>query len=661
MLAALICAPLLATSYAQDGNPLATTVDRKAPPSTGAVKDAQTPASTPSPKPTTSASEGGERDKDEAVIKKLPNLSTDYLVDLLGIYGRLGNKTMTDAVRAELTRRDPSGTMTNSAGEASGVVGDTFSPGSDPGYDPDPGSPFDAIEDQADRLLKLGKPTDAIAVLEKSKSGVKSGSAFPLELQLADAYLAAGRKAEAISTYQRVAASSGYKSTDRSEAGRQLTAIKRADDIAATHALLDRGANRTALPQAQALASSYPTDPAGQLLLARALNANGKFPEALAILETQRQRSPAGVPFEGQADYADVLYNNGRLDEAKAAYGIVAVDASELPLMRDEARRTAREIHVKMAPVIATDVEWLDEAEGNRVLTEFDAFTDVRPGTRVGAAAWHDNVSLSDERSLRTDHGSTTGGYAFIRQNIFDDQHYTDIRAGGADLGKVLYGLEVGRDAANDLRWGWSAAFHGNHPAIDSLQLIALDGRENVGALNVGGPLPLGLQLHARAGGRNVYAEDVELGDGWFAEFEIGRAIWKDKSNQRSLWMAYQGIWEEFDANQLSAADVSSFGLIDPATGPAFASDLVEDLYQPHGFSLNFDHLVTDQLTTYLGTGANYDFADDEIDWHFSAGLNYRLKEDLVLTFESGYYSDGTAANDSSEVIVGNFGLRYYY
>jgi hypothetical protein len=588
-------------------------------------------------------------------------LSTDYLTGLLGVYGRLGNKTMTDAVRAELVRRDPSGAVASSSDESSAADGSTFSTDGDLGYDPDPGSPFDAIEDQADRLLQLGQPIEAIAVLEKSKAGAKSGSAFPLELQLADAYFAAGKKAEAVASYQYVAGSSNYPDTLRSEAGRELARIKRADDIAATHALLDKGANRAALSHALTMANSEPTDPAGQLLLARALNANGKFPEALTILETQKQRNPAGVAFEGQADYADALYNNGRLTEAMAAYEIVATDASQLPLQRDEARRTAREIRAKTAPVISTDIEVLDEAEGNRVLTELEASQNIRPGTRVGVSLWHDNVSLSSERSLRTDHGSTTGGYAFLRQDIVDDQHFIDVRAGGADHGKVLYGLGVGRRAANDLRWGWAAAFHGNQPAIDSLQLITLDGRENVAAVDVEGPLPLGLKLRVRAGGRNVYAEDVELGEGWFGELEIGRSVWKDKNNRRSLWMAYQGIWDKFDANHLSAHEAGSFGLIDPASGAAFAGDLVEERYQPHGFSLTFDHQVTDRLTSYLGSGINYDFADDEIDWFFSAGLNYLLREDLEMTLEAGYYSDGTAANNLSEVIVGNFGLRYYY
>ena len=151
------------------------------------------------------------------------------------------------------------------------------------------------------------------------------------------------------------------------------------------------------------------------------------------------------------------------------------------------------------------------------------------------------------------------------------------------------------------------------------------------------------------------------MGDGWFGEVEIGRSIWRDSADRRSLWLAFQSSWEEFDARTLGASEVSRFGLFDDSGGDSFADGLVDDRYQPQGFALTFDHRLSDRLAGYIATGVHYDFSDSELDWHLRTGLSYSVLDSLDVQIEAAYYSDGTAADDSAEAVIGNLGLQYHY
>jgi len=646
----------LTALQAQTTDPLAATVDRKKSTThaTSGESTQPTPLFTADAIP---AEASPDPDSDEAVLDRLPQLSTDHLSGLVGLYQRLGNQKMAAAVSAELERRSPSGVAASDLIDSSPQPLSEYSNGNDSSSD----SPFDATEDRADQLLREGRARDAVVLLENAKARSPKERAFPLEAQLASAYLASGRRAEAVASFQGVANSRSYPAATRAEAKSELEQIQLSEDIASTYASLQRDDRRSALQRARDLAAAHPGNRDVDLLLAQAMTANGLHREALSLLETLKDTTPAGQEFEGQADYADALYNSGQLDRARAAYEMASQNQSASSSERSNARNTSDEIFEKTANAISIDGEYLNEAEGERYYTRFDASAQVRKNVRIGAKAWHDRVELSDERSLRRDSASNTGAFAFVRPKI-GTQHFMDVRLGGAAHGELLYALAAGREPANDLFWGWEAGYYGNHAADDSLQLIALDGREDRLAAAISGPLPFGLKLSARSGAKWIYAEDAELGDGWFAEIEIGRTLWQDKSNRRSLYLAYQATYENFDARKLSAAEVRSLGLTDPSRGEFIGNDLIEPRYHPHGINISFNHRITERLDSYLGAGVNYDFADDEIDWLVTGGANYRLAEHLNLLFELGYYSDGTAAtNDSSEVVVANLGLRYFY
>jgi len=660
---ALTGCTLLAASQAETPDPLAATVERNpTSATTGPVESAPNQASVPAPAVPQSPDEkrppAPDPDSDEAVLDRLPSLSTDHLGGLVGLYQRLGNQKMAAAVSAELQRRAPS--IANTKTTSDSPVPDWSSTASDDS-DFEPDSPFDSTEDHADQLMQLGRANDAVSLLEESKTRLSKGRAFPLEAQLASAYLACGRKAEAIESFKRVAAGTAYPASTRAEAKSELAAIQLSDDIASTYAALQTNERKNALQKARSLSAAHHGNREVDLLLAQALIANGMHREALPLMEALKKTTPPGQTFEGRADFADALYNSGQLDRARVEYDQVSRDLAETEEVRSEARSTSSEIFEKTANSLAVDGEYLNEAEGDRFYTRIDASARVRNDIRVGASVWHDRVELSNERSLRTDSASNTGAYAFVRPKV-GDQHFMDVRLGGADHGELLYALVAGREPANDLFWGGQVGYYGNHSADNSLQLIALDGRENRLAASVSGPLPFGLKLSARTGGRRIYAKDAELGDGWFADVEIGRSIWESSSNRRSLYLAYQGSYESFDARKLSAGEVRSLGLIDETGGTLIGNEFIEPRYHPHGFNLSFNHRINDRLDSYLGAGVNYDFADDEIDWSITGGASYSLADHLDLLFELGYYSDGTAAaNDSSEVIVANVGLRYFY
>ena len=179
-----------------------------------------------------------------------------------------------------------------------------------------------------------------------------------------------------------------------------------------------------------------------------------------------------------------------------------------------------------------------------------------------------------------------------------------------------------------------------------------------------GRPIVSGVELDGPDGPRRVEADGTELGDGYGAFLEVGRPIWENLKETSRLYAAYRADYEKFDAKAISPGQAAALGYIgDPADGRFLGAELVEPRYHPHGVQLTYESQINPQLFHFLSAGLYFDFADEEWDYNFSAGLEYAITDTIDLILEGGYYSDGTgaASNEDSAVYSGSIGIRAYY
>ncbi len=603
---------------------------------------------------TTPATSAGDLPGDEAILNRLPELSTEYVRDLLGIYARLNNANMIAALTAELRKRDPDGALPMTDAEIAREAMD---------LNDDPPGPHEALENRIDALILAGKYPEVIVLMEKERAGQFAGKDFPFEVELGDAYGTTGNLAAAREAYQRVVSSKSAPESSKALARAGIVEIDKLEAIAAGYQMIEKHRDAEALAHADALRRKYPEDLEVQLLYAQALVPNYHYMEALPMLEAIKAKHYKGQAYPAQDALAESLRAVGRLDDSAAAYAELAKDSTVPAHVREQAVIAGREVSQMRAAHVAANLEFLSENEGDARMATAQASAPLGDGMHGGFRGWAYDVDLTNERSLRRDGGDFLGAVAFVRKYLDDNLSYVEARVGGGEHSELTWGVSYGREATHIGVLGYELSVDGNIPAIDSLQLIALNGVENRVSGSVTLPLPGRFEASAGVFGRTVEADGADLGDGWGASLEVGRPIWENVTQTRQIYLSYQANYESFDAARISEAEVARLGYNGlPAEGRLLGADLIEPSYHPHGLSLSYEAQLGSRLYAYAGTGLYFDFSDDEWDYHFTAGVDYSLTDTIDLIIEGGYYSDGTgASNDDSEVFVGTIGVKTYY
>lgn len=600
------------------------------------------------------ASPAGDLPSDEAILKRLPELSTDYLRNLLGVYARLNNGAMTKALTGELNRRNPGAVPEKSAEE---IVNRAME------EDTDPPSPHEALENEIDRLTTAQKHAEAIALMERHRKERFAGQTFPFDIELGDAYGTTGNFAAAREAYTRALNAKGASKEATTLARAGLREIDRLEGLQVAYNLITRKQPAEALKKAEELRRQFPEDVDVQLLYAQALVPNYHFLEALPMLEAIKTKHYVGKPYPAQDALAECLQATGRLDDAERAYEELARDATVTERVRSDAALAAREVARMRSATVQADAEVLSEEEGDAAFLRARAAAPLGDGWHAGVDAWYYDVSLSSERSLRQSSGDFLGAVAFVRKYLDDNLTYLETRAGWGSQESAAFGATVGRERTHPGVLGYDLSVDFNQPAMDSLQLIALHGIEDRVATNVAAPLPGRFEVTAGAWARRVDADGADLGDGWGAYFEVGRPVWENARETSQITVAYRADYERFDASPIGAGEAARLGYAgDPADGRLLGAELIEPRYHPHGLQATYESRLSDSLYYFLGTGLYFDFSDEEWDYNFTGGFEYAISDTLDLILEGGYYSDGTgASNDDSAVMVGTIGVRRFY
>lgn len=588
---------------------------------------------------------------DEEILKKLADYDSTYLVDLWRIYLRLNNQTMVSALQEEINRRDPALSETlrkEKAGE-----------GDSGPYIP---SPLEQIEDKIDKMMVAKKTSEAITYMESLRSSKFKGNFFPFEKDLADAYADAGRMDDARAGYMRVTEDPKYPDALRAEAKAQLLEIARLDAVKAGYALLEARQYKTAMAQAIELLGRYPNDPETKVFHAQALTANNRFTEALPILEKMRDTAFRGGQFPGWDALAECLQATGRLNEAKAAFERVAADPTEKPYDQAGARRQARYIERLRSNRITVDAEVLDETEGKAGFFAWEGITQQSDRIEVGVRGWMHDVSLTGDRDITPSDGTNWGAVAegtYRWENLF----YSEAWAGGGNYDGLHWGIEVGREQVHPSQLGFLAGLEMNAPAIDSLQLVALEGLEDRAFVGVMAPLAPKISFTANASLRRVSAQGVELGDGFNAEINIEREMYQNREGTVRFTAAFRGEYRRFNSDTLADSEVRQLRFRgDAKEGRKFGDTLVEPEYAPQGIVLGTEVRLSDRVVVFAEAGVARDLSDNQFQYHGSVGVEVNLTKEWDLVMEGSYYSDGvTGVNNDGSLWVATAGLRNYY
>lgn len=591
-----------------------------------------------------------ELPSDQAIMDRISEFSTAYLRDLLGIYARLRNEEMTTALSGELRRRDPGNALPRSDDLLRAQAMD---------LETSPPSQEETLDDLIDRLISAERNAEALELMEKERATTFRNRIFPFELELGDAYATAGNLLSARGAYGRALAS-----PTRSGLAREgLAELDRLETIEAGYQLMARNRDAAALKYAENLRQQSPDDIEVRLLHAEALVSNYHYMEALPMLEAIHSEHFTKAPFPARDALAECYRAIGRFDEAGTLYRTLAVDPSMPARERDDAIVDAREVGRMRTGNLHGDAEFLTENEGEGFMGHLRVSAPIGERNHAGVRAWAYNVSLSEERSLRQSSGSYYGATGFLRRYAGDNLHFIEGRGGGGDNGEASWGVTFGREAPCVGVLGFEVSADANLPAVDSLQLIALNATENRVEGSIILPLPYQLQLYASGWGRQVQADGADLGEGWGASIELGRILWENETETRQIHVAYQGYYESFDASRLSENEVGRLGFAgDPAEGRLLGDDLIAPLYHPHGVFFSYETQATNRLYYWAGSGLFFNFGDNSAEYHVSAGLDWAFRDSLSFYLEGGYYSNGVSAgNSESDVVVGTVGWRGFF
>ncbi len=590
---------------------------------------------------------------DEDVLERMSLLSMDSLVELVMLYQRLDNQKMVEALTAEINRRNPTGappfTFPSTEDFAGGIQ--------------EPDDPYDAFENRLELLMNSKRYDEAIQELEDLKKRDFNGVPFRFEPDLADAYAESGQTETAKALYESIAGNAAFPKTEQDAAQKWLEDFARNEKIKEAYANLALRRHKEALALAGNLRQTNPGQPEVELLYAECLSANGRYGEALPLLEKLRA-DPVyqGQPFTGEFELAESLRAAGRLEDAQAAYGRGLAQTGLTPQEIKDARSGAMEVYRQLADWASASSEVLDEDEGTMVATSFEAWNKVSDKVHVGVRSYFDHVDLNKGGVIDRKSASNAYGDALFRYSL-PDQHYLKAWVGGGSGDDVRIGAQAGKDRLHSSKWRYSLSYAANERAIDSQQLVAIQGSEDRVQADAAGMVAGKYEVSANAYGRSVSAQGVDLGNGFGGELDISRVVRKSVTETFVTKVGYRLDYSQFDADRLNAEDLDRLGFIgdDPAEGRLLGETFIDPTYHQQGFYIDLGFDVTEKLFAYANAGLFYDFESEGLEYQLSAGLLYDFSQRAALELGGAYYSNGTGASSDSSVLIGSVGLRVFY
>lgn len=323
---------------------------------------------------------------DQEIVDQAPSYSLEKLVELIGVYDRLGKRQVTEALAAEILKRDPQNAAALAVKEGRPVA-----PESDSEDDAGGESQEDRLANQVEALQRQGRYRELISLLRDAKKN--QAGAFPFQEDLADAYYESGEIGAARAAYREIVNSSGYDSAARASARAGLLDIENMQRLAKAHELSEAGSHA----------------------------------DAIAIVEAMKGEHTGGsFPFE--TDLGDLRFASGDLDGAEAAYKQVADGRGYDARQKGDARAGLRDVD-KGRRLLEANAQ-LKQGRFEEALAIAD---------KLEAAGWKDDEDIQMLRAeVMIDQGRYDEAIALLT-NIKERSYRSAAFPGQIDLANAYY------------------------------------------------------------------------------------------------------------------------------------------------------------------------------------------------------------------------------
>jgi len=519
-----------------------------------------------------------------------------------------------------------------------------------------PGDP-DAVALKANAYTAAGQPRRAVDYLLSLKTGTTG--AFPHQLTLASAYQDARMFGDARAAYQAIISDPAALPALQAEARQHLADLDRDARITAGSHALRTGQIAKAELILTELESTAPGAPETTSFKASLQLKRRQYASARDTLKQLRTRAESRQEFfDARDNLAESLAGTGAAREAAGEYAKVKDDARYDTLTRYEAARRSSDLNQRLAPAFAQLIEGTHEAEGTR----FSATSEISTGEIAESgnvfllrSAW-DSVELDENRLVRIKETERYQIEGVWRHNL-QQGFYGELSA-GASQRDFLYGAAIGR-APQPGATAWELSFNANERALDTLPLVALDGRQNQIALTVQRDLTDRFSVDGSVRYRWVDLKNRELGEGLNVNFNATYTLITESPTRPELSLSYQGEIQRFARKTCDPGWCDQF-LRSVLRGQRvdLASDLIEEHINRHGFILTLSKKFSPHLSACIYGGFAREFQNAQNEGLAGAGLEAFVGPRTVLFLNADYTTSGRAGSRGAEAWSASAGAK---
>lgn len=383
-----------------------------------------------------------------------------------------------------------------------------------------------------------------------------------------------------------------------------------------------------------------------------------KYDEVITRLRDMKARQYARDRFPYQYDLADALYQRGELRDAERAFAEILNGTGYEQDERDDAYLQHRELSRLLRGGIKAEGAWLSDDEG----TVYRSFLTVKSPLfagdwRFGMRTRRDHIKIDhDEKMIR--HPDET---LYETEGFIEKYFHGGIVAGlsaGASQSDTLLGGRFEQTFGSGITWGASLAL--NQHTDDSLQLEALNGRQDRVNLLLRAPLTEKLQLDIDLFVRRVCVSADRIGSGYGGEINLGYTLFEAEQNRPSLTLSYVGDVNIFSHRDFAGGRFSRIAEED-ISQHELLHGFIESRINRHGpgFGIEGNFL---KFVCYEVSGAMlYDFTDKEWQYLGEIRLNLPLTARVSLYLGGSYESEGKAGSINSDVFSAESGLEFLF
>lgn len=524
-------------------------------------------------------------------------------------------------------------------------------------------------------FAKTGRADEALRMLYQAKRKEEAQNLpFSQQDALADVYMELKQYDQAREAVAVVLKDPRYDPEMRAQAMAQLQDIFIAESLQGGYKALEDGHRAKARAIAGEMRAKAPYRIEVRMFEAEVALSyfNARF--ARDELSAIKAATTGDEVFAGQNSLADALAQTGNWEGAWAAYGEVLDNPGYDRDDKFEALWERRALAPWFKPTVSISNTTALEDEGSAFRDEFEYSSSWVNRWRFFVFARNYTTRLKGDSLLQGRRDSHFEGGVRAQRRLGDD-YFVEAEIGASDEDPI-YGVRVGKFAYHS--FGWSLGFKGNAMSNDSVNLQALNGRENRVEFRAGGPISDRWVADFEAYYQWSRVGGSRLGEGYGASGSLDYVIQTETRRRPEITIGYFFEYSRFDrAGSLPPRVQSEIRRAVPATQEVrkalatneevkralagdFGSEVFDSLVDPytnrHGIMLKVRKHFDNNIAISGQLGAYYGFDEGSVQWTASAALEYWVSESTMVYAELRYDSAGKGASSGAGVWEANIG-----